>query len=56
MSIAGRLWVATGAIGFTAVMLGANLLVCFAFLITMALVPVVYSLVLYKRLQNQGKI
>lgn len=53
---AGRLWVATGVIGFAAVMLGVNLLICFAFLITMALIPVVYSLVLYKRLQNQGKL
>jgi uncharacterized membrane protein len=54
--LARRLWVATGAIGFAAVMLGVNLLICFAFLVTMALIPVVYSLVLYKRLQRQGKI
>lgn len=54
--VAGPLWVATGVLGFVAVLLGVNLLVCFAFLVTMALLPVLYSLVLYKRLQRQGKI
>lgn len=54
--LAAWLWVATGLIGFVAVLLGVNLLICFVFLVTMALVPVVYSLVLYKRLQKQGRI
>jgi immunity protein, SdpI family len=49
------LFVACGLAGFAAIMAGAAPLYCFAGVIVAALVPVVYSLVLYKRLQKEGK-
>jgi uncharacterized membrane protein len=53
--IAAWLFVGAGLFGFVAVLLGVPLLVCFVGLIVAALAPVVYSLVLYKRLEREGK-
>ncbi len=50
------LFVAAGVGGFVAVLAGVPMEVCFFGLIGAALVPVVYSLVLYKRLEKQGKL
>ncbi|HXG09904.1 MAG TPA: SdpI family protein [Gemmataceae bacterium] len=50
------LFTAFGLAGFVAVLLGVNMLWCFASLIAVALVPVVYSLVFYKRLERQGRV
>jgi uncharacterized membrane protein len=54
--LAAWLWVPGSLLGFAAVMAGAPGWVCFAFFLAMALVPVFYSLILYKRLQRQGKL
>ena len=54
--LAAWLFVAAGLIGFVAVLLGVPLLWCFVGLMVAALVPVIYSLVLYKRLARQGRI
>jgi uncharacterized membrane protein len=50
------LFVAFGLFGFGAVLLGVSLVWCFAGLIAVALVSVVYSLVLYKQLEKQGRL
>ena len=50
------LWFAFGLIGFAAVLLGIPPAWCFIGLILVALIPVVYSLVLYKRLERAGKV
>jgi uncharacterized membrane protein len=50
------LFVAVGLLGFVGVIAGLSPVWCFAFLIVGALVPVVYSLVLYKRLEREGKL
>jgi uncharacterized membrane protein len=50
------LFVGFGLAGFVAVLAGAPPLWCFAGLIVAALTPVVYSLVLYKKLQKAGKV
>ena len=54
--LAAWLFVAAGAIGFVAMMFGAPFVVCFVALIVAALIPVIYSLVLYKRLQKEGRL
>jgi uncharacterized membrane protein len=54
--LAAWLFVAAGVIGFVAVDAGVPLVVCFALLMAAALIPVGYSLVLYKRLERQGKL
>jgi uncharacterized membrane protein len=54
--VAAWLFTAVGAAGFVAVLVGVPFVVCFVVLITAALVPVVYSLVLYKRLEREGKL
>jgi uncharacterized membrane protein len=54
--LAAWLFVAAGLLGFVAVLLGAPLLWCFVGVILAALVPAVYSLVLYKRLAREGRI
>jgi uncharacterized membrane protein len=54
--VAAWLFVAYGVLGFVAVLLGAPLWAVFAALLVVALVVVVYSLVLYKRLEKQGKL
>jgi uncharacterized membrane protein len=53
--IAAWLFVAAGLLGFASVLIGVPLLICFVGIIVAALVPVVYSLVLYKRLERAGK-
>ncbi len=50
------LWTPVGAIGALAVVLGAPLEWCFVAVLVAALVPVVYSLVVYKRLEKEGKL
>ncbi len=50
------LFVLAGLGGFVAVLLGVPLAVCFFGLIGAALIPVGYSLVLYKRLEREGKL
>lgn len=47
---------ATGAVGFVAVLLGVPPWLCFVVLMAAVLVPAVYSLVLYKRLERAGQI
>lgn len=54
--LAAWLFTAFGAAGFLAVLLGVGMVWCFAGLIVVSLVPVVYSLVLYKRLEKQGRV
>jgi uncharacterized membrane protein len=51
-------WLLTSGslVGFVAVMAGAPVWWCFVGMLALALVPVVYSLVLYKRLERQGKL
>ena len=50
------LWVAAGLVGFVAVLLRVPFLVCFIGLIAVALFPAIYSLVIYKKLERQGKV
>jgi uncharacterized membrane protein len=55
--LAAWLWVAFGLIGFVAILANVNPVWCIGgLLIFMVGVPVVYSLVLYKRLEKQGKV
>jgi uncharacterized membrane protein len=54
--VAAWLFVATGLVGGVMSLMGVNLIVCFAILMIGALTPVVYSLVLYKRLERAGKL
>jgi uncharacterized membrane protein len=49
-------FVAVGLAGFVGVLLGVPPAWCFGLLIAGALAPVVYSLVLYKRLEREGKL
>jgi uncharacterized membrane protein len=50
------LFVAAGLFGFVGVLLGVSFLVLFIAVMAAALWPVVYSLILYKRLQREGKL
>jgi uncharacterized membrane protein len=54
--LAAWLFVIAGLGGFVAVMLGIPFLWCFPALVLAGLVPVVYSLVIYKRLERAGKL
>jgi uncharacterized membrane protein len=54
--LAARLFVAAGALGFVLVLAGAPPAAAFVLLIAAALAPVVYSLVLYKRLARHGEV
>jgi uncharacterized membrane protein len=54
--LAAWLFVVVGLLGFVAVLLGVPLVVCFVGVIVAALVPVLYSLVLYKRLERAGRL
>jgi uncharacterized membrane protein len=54
--VAAWLFLAGGLAGFVAVLAGAPFLWCFVGLMVFALAPVPYSLVLYKRLERQGKL
>jgi uncharacterized membrane protein len=53
--LAARLMVAAGLLGAMAVWLGVPIAICFVLLIAALLVPAVYSLVLYKRLEREGQ-
>ncbi len=53
---AGWLWVVTGIVGLVAALAGVSLVVCFVGFITSALIPVVYSLILYKHLERTGRL
>jgi hypothetical protein len=54
--LAAWLWVAGGLIGLVAVLAGLPVLVALPLLLLIVFTPVVYSLVLYKRLERQGKL
>ena len=54
--VAAWLFVAAGLIGGVLALLGVNPIVCFVILMIGALTPVVYSAVLYKRLEREGKL
>jgi uncharacterized membrane protein len=54
--VAAWLFVAFGLAGAVAALAGVNLIVCFVALTIAVLTPVVYSLVLYKRLERQGRL
>jgi uncharacterized membrane protein len=53
--LAARLLVAAGLFGALAVWLGVPGVVCFVLLMVALLVPAFYSLVLYKRLEREGR-
>src|SRR5262249_30076594 len=53
---AAWVWTAGSLLGAAAVLLGAPAEWCFAGFLAVALAPVPYSLVLYKRLEKQGKL
>ncbi len=53
---AAYLYFGLGLIGFVAVLLGAPIVVCLIGLGVVALWPVLYSLLLYKRLEKQGRL
>ena len=54
--VAAWLFVAGGLLGFAAVMAGVPFWWCFLVLLVVALAPVLYSLLLYKRLEREGKL
>jgi uncharacterized membrane protein len=54
--LAAWLFVGVGLLGFVAVLLGAPLVACFAGICVAALVPVLHSLILYKRLEREGRL
>lgn len=54
--LAARLFVAGGLFGVLVALVGLPLYLCLVGIIVAALVPVIYSLVLYKRLQRQGRV
>jgi uncharacterized membrane protein len=54
--LAAWIWVSGSLLGFVAVMAGAPVWVCFPIFLALGLVPVVYSLILYKRLEREGKL
>ena len=54
--LAAWIFVVVGVVGFVAALANVPLAVCFVFFMAAALVPVVYSLVLYKRLERAGRL
>jgi len=54
--VAAWLFTGVGVVGCVAVLAGVPFLVCFAALIVVAFFPIFYSLVLYKKLQSQGRV
>ncbi len=54
--VAAWLFVTAGVIGGALSLLGVHPIVCFVILIVGALTPIVYSLILYKRLERDGKL
>ena len=54
--VAAWLYTAGGVLGCVAVLVGVPFVACFVGLMVFALAPIVYSLVLYKSLEKQGKL
>jgi uncharacterized membrane protein len=54
--LAARLMVAGGVLGAVAVLLSGSPVLAFVLIMLAAFVPVVYSLVLYKRLEREGRL
>jgi uncharacterized membrane protein len=54
--LAAWVFVGGGLAGLAAVLLGADFTVCLALLVVVGVVPVFYSLALYKKLEKQGKL
>jgi uncharacterized membrane protein len=54
--LAAWLWTAVGIAGFIAVLIGTPFLAAFAVLMIAALYPVVHSYLLYRRLEQQGRV
>lgn len=54
--LAAWLWTVMGVLGFFAVLVGVPWWACFIGLMAAALYPVLFSLILYKKLERQGKI
>jgi uncharacterized membrane protein len=54
--LSARLFGAAGLFGVLAALAGLPLVVCFVGILVGALVPVIYSLVVYKQLERQGRI
>jgi uncharacterized membrane protein len=54
--LAAWIFVAVGIVGFIAALAEVPLVVCFGLFIGAALVPVIYSLVLYKQLERAGRL
>lgn len=52
--VSSRLYFATGLLGAAAVWLGVPPAVCFVVFMVLVFVPVIYSLILYKRLEKSG--
>jgi uncharacterized membrane protein len=54
--LAAWVFVGGGLAGLAAVLLGVDFTVCMALLVVVGVVPVFYSLTLYKTLEKQGKL
>jgi uncharacterized membrane protein len=54
--LAAWVFVGGGLAGLAAVLLGVDFIVCMALLVAVGVVPVFYSLALYKTLEKQGKL
>lgn len=54
--LAAWLWVVAGVLGFVAALAGVSLIACFAGLMLAVLYPALHSLILYKRLEKQGRL
>ena len=54
--LAAWLWTAVGIAGFVAVLVGTPFLIAFAVLMAAALYPVIHSYLLYRRLDQQGRL
>ncbi len=50
------LWTGMGLAGFAAVLVGLPFLWCFVLLMMVALYPILHSLIIYKRLEKQGRV
>src|SRR5262249_54727751 len=54
--VAAWLWTVAGLLGFVGVLAGVPMWIAFVYLVVVALIPVVHSLVLYKSLERRGKL
>jgi uncharacterized membrane protein len=54
--LAAWLFVAAGLLGFIAILIGMPFYYAFSLILIAAVIPAVYSLVLYKQLEKQGKL